>query len=61
MNNYFVNVGGILYPGEKISSKVDELRNIYEIVSIPLYPWDKDKYETIKIRIREKIEYLIRK
>ena len=61
MNNYFVNVGGILYPGEKISSKVDELRNIYEIVSIPLYPWDKDKYETIKIRIREKIEYLLRK
>lgn len=59
LNNYSINVGGVLYPGDRINSITDNVNNFFEIVSIPIYPWDNDIYNEKKEEISLKLNKLI--
>ncbi|MFW6015673.1 MAG: hypothetical protein ACOCRK_04490 [bacterium] len=52
LNNYFQNMGGILFPGEELDSIRDEICNNYTIYQIPIYPFEEEKYNVIKQKIK---------
>ncbi|WP_248624890.1 McrC family protein [Natroniella acetigena] len=55
LNNYFQNIGGILYPGKNLDSTIDKINNLYQVHHIPIYPWNKVNYLRLKKEIRKKI------
>lgn len=55
LNNYFQNIGLILYPGKEIGYIKDKVNYLYKIYQIPILPWKQRTYKRMKNKIRNEI------
>ena len=56
LNNYHETIGAVLYPGDSFSCIEDNLRHLYKILQIPIFPWlDGEKYQAIKKQVSTEI------
>jgi hypothetical protein len=59
LNNYHKNLGGVLYPGNEYSMKMDEIQGQFIMLHIPIYPFESHLYAYFKTRIKNDIYLLL--